>query len=138
MAFVEWDPALEVGHGQLDADHQALVAALNSLQAAVEAGMDQRELDRALAFLRDYTVSHFAEEERLMLQHRYPRASAHFAAHSALLIQVSDLRAAHRAGQADLTSQVVGLLGSWLQDHIQGEDKVLGAFLKTRGPEARA
>jgi hemerythrin len=133
MAFMEWSTDLEVGQGAMDADHRTLLNALNGLQRAVEDGQGREEIDTVLRFLRDYTVSHFSMEESLMLRHRFPGASAHFADHSALVMQVSDLMLAHRARQVEVTGEVLELLRTWLQDHIQGKDRQLGEFLQRWG-----
>jgi hemerythrin-like metal-binding protein len=136
MAYMEWQPALEIGHPQIDAEHRSLVETLNRLHRAVDQGRDHEEIEQVLVFLRDYTVTHFAAEEALMIRHQYPGASAHFTAHVNLVMQVSDLLAAFRAGQAVLTESVLVFLEGWLLDHIQGLDKEFAGFLNLRSRPA--
>ena len=133
MAYMEWQPALAMGQPQIDAEHRSLVEALNRLHAAVDEGRDREEVERVLIFLRDYTVTHFTAEEALMIQHQYPGASAHFTAHSALVMQVSDLLTDFRAGKAVLTEAVLTFLETWLWEHILGPDTEFGGFLRSRG-----
>ncbi len=133
MADMPWGPALELGHAQLDADHRSLVETLNRLRAAVRQGQGREEIQAVLVFLRDYAVSHFATEESLMLQHRYPAAPAHLSAHADLVMQLSDLVAGYRAGEARLTESLLAFLESWLVDHIQGLDREFGWYLRSRG-----
>lgn len=139
MPYMEWQAALETGQAQIDEEHRALVAALNRLHAAAD--RDRAEVERALAFLRDYTVTHFAAEEELMLRHRYPGTAAHFAAHADLVLRLSDLLAEHRAvrqepgkgaGEGALAG-VLAFLESWLVEHILRQDQDLGSFLQQRG-----
>jgi hemerythrin-like metal-binding protein len=132
MAYLEWHPALEVGHAKIDADHRTLVDAINRLHAATEQGEDQAELAVVLNFLRDYTVTHFKVEEALMIQYAYPRASSHFAAHSDLLMQVSDFIAAFRAGKAGTAQEMLIFLETWLVGHILDSDRLLAAHLEGR------
>ncbi|MFN7958349.1 MAG: bacteriohemerythrin [Holophagaceae bacterium] len=130
---MQWGSALELGHPQIDADHRSLVATLNRLRAAVREDKGREEIQAVLGFLRDYAVSHFAAEEKLMLQHGYPGAPAHFTAHADLVMQLSDHVADHRAGEARLTGTLLAFLESWLLEHIQGMDRELGTYLRGRG-----
>ncbi len=138
MPPITWHPELETGHAAIDLDHRTLLEALNRLQAAMEAGQGREEIGQVLGFLRDYTVSHFSTEEALMLRLQYPKASAHFAAHAELLVKVSDYMSQYRAGAEVSLPGLLGFLRAWLEGHIQVEDKAFGAYLGTRGPEARA
>lgn len=136
MAYLEWQPAFEVGHGKIDSDHQTLVAAMNQLHEAASRGQDQHqdkeEIARILTFLRDYAVTHFATEESLMLRYKYPEAPDHFAAHAELILQVSDFIADCRAGKVVGVDVMLDFLRSWLMNHIQGRDQDLGAYLRGR------
>ena len=133
MAYMDWRPALEVGHAKIDAEHRSLVEALNRLHAAMKLGKGKDEIEKTLLFLKDYTVEHFKGEERLMMAYRYPGATAHCAAHADLIKEVGELIANFQAGKVLLTSSVLNFLEDWLVKHIQGEDMALGAFLRTKG-----
>jgi len=133
MAYLEWQAEMEVGHGRIDEDHRTLVDAMNQLRAALDQGMERDGVAKVLSFLRDYTVSHFQMEEALMIQHGYPGAPAHLAAHAELLLKVSDFSAAYRRGGFVSIPDLVAFLEAWLLNHIQVEDKALGLFLKGQG-----
>jgi len=136
MAYLDWQPAYEVGFAKIDGEHQTLVQAMNDLHAALDQGRDKAEIAKILNFLRDYTVSHFGMEEALMLRHNYPGASAHFAAHSELVMQVSDFIADYRTGRIVSVETLLTFLEGWLIHHIQGRDKDLGEYLVSRRIEA--
>jgi hemerythrin len=110
MAYMEWVPAFEVGQPQIDEDHRTLVERLNQLHRALDQGQDPAEIARVLNFLRDYTVTHFSAEEALMIQHKYPQAAAHFAAHAELPLQVSDFNAAYRRGRVAGMAELLAFL----------------------------
>jgi len=133
MAYMLWRPTLEVGHPQIDSEHQSLVEVLNRLHAAMKQGKGKEEVEKVLVFLKDYTVGHFKAEEALMMTHNYPGAPTHMAIHADLVKQVSDLIADYRSGKAVLTSAVLDFLEDWLVKHIMGEDKALGEFLRSKG-----
>jgi hemerythrin len=67
-----------------------------------------------------------------MIRHNYPGASAHFAAHADLVMQVSDFIANYRTGNIVGIPEMLVFLEKWLLEHIQGPDKELGSFLASR------
>lgn len=136
MAYMDWRTTLEVGHAKIDAEHRSLVDALNNLHLAMKQGKGKDEIEKTLLFLKDYTVAHFAGEERLMIAHRYPETQRHCAIHADLVKEVGTLIANYQSGKILLTSAVFSFLEDWLTKHIQGEDKALGAFLKAKGVTA--
>jgi hemerythrin len=132
MAYLDWRPALEVGHPKIDAEHRSLVDALNNLHTAMKLGKGKAEIEKTLLFLKDYTVEHFKGEERLMLTHGYPGTAQHCAIHADLVKEVATLIGNFQSGRTPLTSALLDFLEAWLVKHIQGEDKALGAFLQSR------
>lgn len=81
-----------------------------------------------------FTLSDLEEMRRftaiiLMMQHNYPDTRTHMSLHAKLITQVAELSAAHDAGKAMLTMEVMDFLENWLKDHILGEDKKLAAWL---------
>lgn len=133
MDYMEWRPALEVGFAKIDEDHRELVAALNRLHLAMDLGKDKAELSKVLNFLRDYTVSHFKTEEALMIQYGYPGAAAHFTTHANLVLKVCDFIVDFRAGRVAPTEALVEFLETWLVEHILGQDREFGDYLRARG-----
>jgi hemerythrin-like metal-binding protein len=136
MTYLEWHPSLEVGFWRIDVEHRALVEMLNRLHTAMDEEKAQEEIVRILAFLRDYTVTHFKMEEDLMILHGYPDSADHFAAHVELVLHVSDLLADIRSGKKMTVGEVSTFLEAWLVDHILSKDKELGAFLTRKGVRA--
>jgi hemerythrin-like metal-binding protein len=133
MAHMEWLPAWEVGFEPIDGDHRTLVETLNQLHGAVDRGTGREELQEVLTFLREYTISHFAREEALMVQHRYPASSDHFVAHADLVLRLSDIMSEFRSGETEAAGTMVAFLEDWLLEHILRVDRALGAYLTNRG-----
>ena len=71
-----------------------------------------------------------------MIAHRYPETQRHCAIHADLVKEVGTLIANYQSGKILLTSAVFSFLEDWLTKHILGEDKALGAFLKSKGVAA--
>ena len=133
MGLITWKASLETGHAKIDDQHRSLVAAFNELHAAMKQGKGKDELGRTLAFVKNYTMEHFAMEEELMDRFGYPGAIEHKGIHGSLVSQVTELCHRFEEGRTSLTLPVMDFLEGWLVDHIQGEDVRLAQFLKTRG-----
>jgi hemerythrin-like metal-binding protein len=130
MERTEWAVTQDQECERVEQDHHALLGAIRRLQTAVDKQGDAAEVTETLAFLRDYTVNHFAAEEALMVRHGYPGAAAHFTAHTDLVVQVSDLLSDLRGGETRLSREVLAFLDRWLVSHIQGMDRDLLRYLK--------
>ena len=66
MQKIEWTEELEVGVEMIDSQHHALIDIANNVIEAVENGEDKEAVDKTITKLREYTVFHFNEEEKLM------------------------------------------------------------------------
>lgn len=132
MAYLEWQTEFDVGQEQIDGDHRALVGILNQVQVALDQGKDKAEISKILHFLKDQTVNHFGTEEALMIHHNYPGASAHFAEHADLIVQMSDFLDDYRVVNYVGADALLAFLKTWLMNHIQGMDRELCAFLGSR------
>ena len=90
-----------------------------------------------LSQLREYTTSHFQDEEALMARIGYPGLEAQKRAHSAFIeklveIDLSELDDIDDNQQAYLLELIQFLL-SWLSNHILGADKKIGAYITEKG-----
>ena len=134
MPLMEWTEKLSVGVTQFDAEHQKLVGMVNELFDAVQAGKGKDRLGPILDGLITYTKTHFANEERYMLQHNYANFKEHKAEHDALAKQVLAVQAKFQAGAtAALSMEVMNFLKNWLVKHILGTDKAYTPFMNSNG-----
>lgn len=133
MALVDWNSSLSVGVSKFDDEHKKLVDMVNNLHDAMKAGKGKEVVGTILDGLVTYTRTHFASEEKLMLQHKYPGYENHKKEHNALVMQVTDVVSQFKSGSAPLASSVLQFLVAWLTKHIKGDDKQYGAFFNNLG-----
>ena len=98
MALISWGPALEVGVGLIDEQHQRLIFLLNRLNDAMLAGHSKEVLHDVLEQLVAYTQYHFNTEEQLMTLNRYPKESAHHQEHQRFIDDVRSFQQQCNAG----------------------------------------
>lgn len=129
-----WNNNMSVGITVIDEDHKKLVAMVNELYDAVQGGHGKEALGKILDGLINYTVMHFAREEKFFLETGYPDAPAHKKEHADLTRQVLDVQAKYKAGATStLSLEVMNFLKNWLVKHIQGSDKKYAPYLNAKG-----
>ena len=134
MAY-QWDSSLETGHEKIDNQHKQLVAALNSIIEASQQGKGSEEIFKTLDFLTGYTIMHFSTEEKLQVQYDYPDYLVHKRYHDEFKVTVTELT--KRLTEEGPTEEMIGIvttaIGSWLLNHIKGDDFRMAAFVKSKG-----
>ena len=133
MAFLTWTDKLSVGVQKLDAQHTVLIETLNELHAAMMKGQARVVAGKILSNLIEYTREHFAAEEAMMQETKYPAFPAHCIKHRELTKQVEDYVARLEKGDITLNVHLLNFLSDWLTEHIQGEDQKYGPWMNEHG-----
>jgi hemerythrin-like metal-binding protein len=126
---------LELGFGDIDAQHHKLVDLVNELDDAMRVGRGQDVVGVVLDDLIHYTIYHFAFEERLMDEWQISSAEAHKAEHQQLVVEVSTFSGKINSGAVP-ASDLMALLQTWLIDHILKTDKALAKELQVKGAKS--
>ena len=123
VALLQWSAKYLTGIDIIDADHQALFAAINTLHDKLAANAQKSEIEATLAMLADYVDGHFGREEALMEDCDYPDLVEHMGVHRRISHQVHDYRTAFEetGGKIDM-DDFIEFLGSWLKGHIAMSD----------------
>jgi hemerythrin len=134
MAY-QWDSSLETGHEKIDKQHRQLVMALNNIIDASQQGKGSDEIFKTLDFLTGYTIMHFATEEKLQQQYKYPDYFVHKQYHDEFKMTVGELteRLISEGPTEDMIGLVTSVIGKWLINHIKGDDFRMAAFIKSKG-----
>lgn len=130
-----WTEAYRVNVAELDRQHQDLFDAVNELDQALSTGEGEAVIASLLEKLMKYADEHFAAEEALMQQHRFPGLSTHRAQHKVFRHKIAVFLASHRAHKASVPVSLLLFLREWLKDHLLKTDKQYSAFFNARGVE---
>jgi len=130
---LEWNTSYATGVSKYDEHHKILFNMVNDLADAMQQKKSKEAVGRVLNGLAEYTVSHFADEERSFAQTHYPEEAQHKALHKKLLDQVTELIRKFNAGETLIAQDVINFLQEWLINHIQGTDKRYGPHLNKSG-----
>ena len=137
MQLIKAEDAPTVGVPEIDAQHAALIGLVNRLHQAMIQREDRETLASIIVELVEHTQQHFAYEEQLMSQHRYPEYAEHKADHDALMQHIMDLSEQFLSGDLLLSFAVMVDLKAWATIHIEKSDGPLGIFLSEQGSQAR-
>lgn len=121
---IDWDDRFNIGDDQINHQHQQLFRLANRfLQAA-----GKQELLDCAEGLFEYTRSHFAYEEALMLKHHFPELAQHVIAHKQLIARLEDLRS-HISGDSLDKLELENFMKHWALFHIPKADARLAEYL---------
>ena len=134
-ARLEWTAALVTGIDEIDEQHQELFRCVARVRGAASAD-DRTEIDRTLAFLREYVDFHFQAEERFMVAKRFPDLARHREEHRSMLEAVREIEADHHSQgpEAESLARVERFLSDWLRTHIGVTDVAMARFVRRARP----
>lgn len=130
---IEWTDKFRTGVEKLDNQHKELIELVNELQRRITKGGGKEEIGKVIDSIYEHKLNHFADEERLMLDHNYPDYEVHAQKHREMLEKLSKFKEDLASGNNMVTVELVGYLSDWLADHICGADTQYGPFFNDRG-----
>ena len=133
MSLLAWDAKYVLGIAEIDRQHQKLFALFNELYEAMQDGRGDQVAAKVLIKALDYTVYHFACEEKLLRQYGYTEEAVHRAEHGRLADQTKSLIGRIDTGQTELSIATLKFLCDWLNEHILDSDREFAPFLIARG-----
>lgn len=128
MFYFTWDASLETGIDIIDSQHRRIVDYINQLHDAI-ADHDHDAVREVLAQVIDYTMTHFAFEEKLMERAGYRHTEAHQEVHKAFAVRARDYRTRLEQGE-DVAKKLLSDLRIWLTNHIKNEDRDYAQVVK--------
>lgn len=133
---ISWREDLSLGVELIDSQHKELLARFDMLLSACKLGKGSEEVKHLFAFLDEYVIKHFGDEEVLQRQHEYPDYEAHHREHESFIARIAELKERMRddgSVQIDHVLDTNKLLLDWLIRHISIRDREVGRHLKNKG-----
>jgi hemerythrin len=133
MAIITWSSELSVNVKEIDDQHKKLIEMMSSLHEGMLQGKGKVALAKILQDLAEYTVYHFATEERYMRKYGYVHLDPHKEEHEDFIKKVNEFIEGYRANHLGLSIEVMNFLKEWLTEHIKGSDKGYVALFNAKG-----
>lgn len=125
MSLLKWQDEFSVGVAEVDHEHRELIELISNLQQGLQTGADTRTIIQSLGEIYAQIAAHFALEEKMMRELRYPAYADHKEDHETLLDDLRDIMDDVEddgvLDQAHLTDD----LNRWFSDHFQTHDAKL-------------
>jgi hemerythrin-like metal-binding protein/diguanylate cyclase (GGDEF)-like protein len=127
-----WHAAYESGNPVIDTQHKGLFDDANQLMAAILCARPTDELTELVDQLINDIVTHFQDEEAIILAAGYPGAAQHATIHRALLNGAADVANRFHAGSLAVGELFQYLAHDVVARHMLGSDREFFRYLKNK------
>lgn len=130
MHLIEWQSRFETGIPSVDYEHKELIGLVNQALERLEKSSGSAAASDILGEISVKISAHFALEEKIMRDARYPGFNGHKADHERLLDDIRDIMDAHELASSASRAALAGeRLSAWFTEHFRTEDAKFHAFL---------
>jgi hemerythrin len=126
-----WSEEFETGYADIDDQHKKLFQLTSNLIESCQKG-EKVSINKTLSFLVNYTVEHFADEEKISKLYRYPDFDGHKELHDKFKETVGAfVEQYEKNGDSEELFGIVNkVIVTWLIRHIQLEDFKIAQHIK--------
>ena len=125
-----WDDGMSVGIPEIDEDHKRFIALVAGFNQSIAVRVAITEVQKRLQDIVGDAAEHFAHEERLLNEWRYPGADDHARIHAQLVEVLQNIKSQISSGY-DAEWVEAGLkIKEVLIHHIQTEDMKYAEFYR--------
>lgn len=133
-----WKDKYNIGVDLIDRQHQELFNRVNRfltvLRSPVPWEDKVQEVNETLAFMQEYVVVHFRDEEQYQEEIGYPGLEEHRKVHGQLIREVGEFAKQYKEeGYREvLVQQFGGRLLAWLINHVAATDQKIGEYARSK------
>lgn len=122
---MQWDSSLECGVELIDNEHKELYKMVGNLMHGSKKDNFREVSEKALDFLAQYVVNHFAHEEELMEKSNYPKMQEHAELHAKFVKTFIKLKEKfdNSSDSIAVATEIKHAAMSWLVNHIKVIDQ---------------
>ncbi len=132
MPLLEWSDKIITNIEEWDLQHKSIIKHLSSFYM-IRHDKEHKDIIKQVYSLLDYLDSHFRYEEELMKLHGYSDYAIHKLKHTNINQKLLNLLILYSGGKKYIAVNIAPIFNMWLEDHLEGEDKKLSEYLKSKG-----
>lgn len=129
---MQWEEIYSVNVAEIDEQHKKIFGIMNSLSVA-KGKEDKKTILSVIKELEDYSVYHFATEEKYFAKFDYPDKDRHIKMHLSFVNQVKKIKKDELDGTQITARDILEFLKNWWINHIQREDIEYSDFFNQHG-----
>ncbi|MBF0135926.1 MAG: hemerythrin family protein [Magnetococcus sp. DMHC-1] len=135
MAEINRKEETLLGIARIDEDHGKLVDLLGRLLAIGSHQEGLNEINGILGELDQLTHAHFAREERMLREHRYPGLVLHVDAHREIKNRLDEIKYSllQKGPSHLLNARLEEFLEYWLLRHVREMDQAYADYFSAQG-----
>ncbi len=123
MELIKFEKKFETKIKEIDEQHKVLFEIFNKLYSLLLSPHSLNEIQDILNKLSEYTLFHFASEEKLMEHYQYPKLDEHVNMHHSFIEKVETFKLKYEMGDMLLNIHIFTYIYDWLTNHIIFVDK---------------
>ena len=128
---IAWSDSLSVGVPAMDEEHRQFIARVNALNTAIIDSEDKATVALAMDLMLAEAAQHFAHEEQLLGEWRFPDAAAHRTKHAELQGRFERVMREFAQSELGFVWALKGLqMKQLLVEHLLKEDMKYRDFLQ--------
>lgn len=135
MEILKWRESYETGVEEMDEQHKRLIQLVNKMYGIIRDKKGFESLGVILNEMTDYAEQHFRDEEALLDKCGSPDLESQKKSHREYSARVNELLAVAKDDKHSAAQDLYTFLRHWWIDHIVGEDKKYGLFLRNQKNE---
>ena len=132
MRTLEWQENYSVGVKELDDQHRSLLDTINTLLEEQQDKYEAAKFSSTLSSLIHYAYTHFATEERYLIQANFPDLKQHVLEHVGFITKTLSLTAKLENGGDESRRELLRYLKEWYSNHVLGADRHYIPFLASK------
>ncbi|MFO1415291.1 MAG: hemerythrin domain-containing protein [Burkholderiales bacterium] len=126
----KWRDSDASGNAQIDREHRGLLETMAAVEAKIRAGAEPSSVYRLLEGVVEACTEHFANEEAIIGDSRYPEAIHHREEHAALAARMRALMKQHADGDLATMEMLTALFYEPLVLHMVRDDRAFFPYLR--------
>lgn len=134
-----WEDKLTVGYNHIDLQHKKLLLIISEFKQLLCKLQKEYSLHigKVLKSLTDYTIYHFAEEEKILSKFKYPDLEEHKKIHAKFVEKMQANFKLLASGDISSGIEFYEFLGKWLIIHIAQTDQEWSRYIKKNYPNEK-
>lgn len=128
---IEWTSDFLIGIEELDFEHKDLIKTINRLHQELAEHADTADIKGTLGDIHVRMQSHFALEEHVMQEHKYPYYTEHRLEHVKLLDTLTEQMVKYESDPDSVDFKATeDTLKTWIVHHILNSDKKMTSMFE--------
>jgi hemerythrin-like metal-binding protein len=132
MTTIPWKEIYTVGVPEIDQQHQRLLGIINQLIEEQRDAFNREKFSAAVSLLTHYAYTHFATEERIMSEVKFPDIKDHVLDHVNFIMKMMGLALKVEQGDNADRQELLCYLRDWYAGHVLGIDRFYIPYVTTK------